>query len=596
MWGSLSLIIERRPDVTELIAYYCILIITVSIAGQLTLIEAAISLFRVLEALAIFIIDISYSFIYVHKRLAQIHLISPLDMEDRNYSALKIKEHNASEFIRPGAQVRHTERGLNKPAIQCAPIYVDTDKFVNSPTEIEGLTGSPDSPTNKSIRAPEKRGRNEAVIQAARTVQTAYVSSIRPTDSEGQPQCTQAQPVPHKKPYIQACKRNTAPCSSTASHLLDPPEKRNSLLGSLKGVGISHAGPVSSSSTHVHVLGVGLSWEHDAMRFLSGPSHDIHWLKQFFSYQKHTHFTSLLDEQASFNAIHESVASIYMNAQPGDHIVLYFTGHGNKSNSLELYDNPDSLNEIILNRWIIELRQKTPNRPRIPVHIIFDFCRESPNRSNAQLDVDVNIIWSCPPGQKALDMFLSPDLPYSNFLKALLLAIGDGSKSCLPSTQSFALRIMEISNIVWGVKCHQLRSRRRWCRHLQLCKLCRDDKNISNCDNDWPNLRLFEGLDNMYLGSPLDFSTLVRYALTRFPLPIQKVCQTLEANRWFMYFNPSRISTNNGSQRSHKFLPHYDHHVMKTESNMRHMTLPPGLVLTYGTLSTRASQPGPVRP
>ncbi|CAE6475457.1 unnamed protein product [Rhizoctonia solani] len=193
-------------------------------------------------------------------------------------------------------------------------------------------------------------------------------------------------------------------------------------------------------------------------------------------------------------------------------------------------------------------------------------------------------------------MFLSRGLPYSNFLKALLLAIGDGSKSCLPSAQSFALRITEFSNIVWGVKCHQLRSQRRWCRHSQLCDLCRDGKNVSECDNNWPNLRLFEGLDNMYLGSPVDFSALVRYALTRFPLPIQKVCQTLETNRWFMYFNPSRISTNNGSPRSHRFLPHYGHHVVKTESNMRHMTLPPGLVLTYGTLSTRASQPGPVRP
>ncbi|CAE6442546.1 unnamed protein product [Rhizoctonia solani] len=83
----------------------------------------------------------------------------------------------------------------------------------------------------------------------------------------------------------------------------------------------------------------------------------------------------------------------------------------------------------------------------------------------------------------------------------------------------------------------------------------------------------------MYLGAPLNFSALARYALTRFPLPIRKVRQVAAVNHWLMYFNPSRINTNKGSPRSRAFLPSDEYGINAAESATRSATLPPGLFL-----------------
>ncbi|CEL55624.1 hypothetical protein RSOLAG1IB_01636 [Rhizoctonia solani AG-1 IB] len=573
MCKSLSPIIKRRLEpIAELTTFHHILIVIASIAGQLTLLEVIVFVLYMNVAFAAFMFTKLFSFIGLqHSSLAE--SIPPLVSGGYNYS-LGIKDNDMLESVRPGARAHHLERGSNKPAIQCIPTYVTTESFVHSPVE-ECMDRIPDVLTSSSIQGSVLRGRNEAVSQAEMIAQTEVVLSVQPTSSEGQPKDTKAQPLLREEP--KARKVHTAPCRLTTRTAFRSLKRKDSLLGSLKGVPLRPSALLLGPS-RIHILGVGLSWKHINARAIPGPSHDIAWLERFFAYQKQTQFTSLLDENASFEAIRKSVTRIYENARPGDHIILYFTGHGNEKNALELYDIPGSLDEIVLNRWIVELRQREPSRPSIPIHIIFDFCRENPDSSNAQLDADVNVIWSCPPGQSTPDIALSPDLPFSSFLTALLLAIGDESECCAPSARPFAMRLIEISNVVWGTRCYRSRSRKRWCRHLHSCEVCQDDRGGPN-DEDWMDLRLFEVLHNMYLGAPLNFSALVRYALAQFPIPIRKVRQVVEVNQWFLYFNPSRISSIKGSPRFHPFLPRGDYDVGTTKSGTRSVTLPPGLFL-----------------
>ncbi|CAE6505400.1 unnamed protein product, partial [Rhizoctonia solani] len=480
---------------------------------------------------------------------------------------------------------RPAQRGPSKPAvqIQCIPTY--GEKLHHSPTEELACHGL-GAATNGSTQGSEIRGRID-VLTTPSTAQPSpnliqqagrrsFVdSSTQTVDSESQLKEATTRPPPRTRSYTR--KIHTAPCFSTPDYILPPREPEDVLLGSLRGFQLRPVG--SAQSTSVHVLAVGLSWSHVEGKALPGPAHDICWLEKFFADQQQVRFNSLLDREASFSKIQQSVAHIYMNAQPNDYAILYFTGHGDSRNAFELYDGPGSLDEVTLNGWIVELRQKSSKQ--VPVYIIFDFCRESSVRSDAQLDRDVTVVWSCPPGQKSPDLGLSNDLPYSCFLLALLLAIYDGSECHASSTvQYFARRLTELLNVIWGIRCYGPDSwrRKRWCRHAHSCELCRDEKHGSHNGGEWPDPQLFEVLNNMYLGKLPDFPTVVRYASTRLPLPIRKVRQLLGGNQWFMYFNPSLISTDKGSStlKERKFLPRDVHTTSESAMHARGTTMPLG--------------------
>ncbi|CAE6460990.1 unnamed protein product [Rhizoctonia solani] len=338
---------------------------------------------------------------------------------------------------------------------------------------------------------------------------------------------------------------NTPACSgdglSTKRYRHPPKLTYTNTWGSCTELGLSGSQYplIQGQNPSVHVLGVGLSWSHTWANALPSPVHDICWLKEFFVDQKKVQFTSLLDDEVSFDIIHHSVMRMYSNAQPNDCLVLYFAGHGDDENAFELYDDdPGSLDEVILNDWIVKLRRETSKT--IPVYIVFDFCRENPASSSAQLDSGVTVFWSCPPGQYSPDVILSKDLPYSCFLLALFLAIDDSSKShVVPTVQHFARRLVELLNVIWGVRSFRPGSwrRKRWCRHPNSCNLCLDESHNSGDGSEWLDIRLFEGFDNMHLGELPDFSVVVGFASIHMPLLIRKVRKLVEGNQWFLYFS-----------------------------------------------------------
>lgn len=545
---------------------------TASTAGQLMLPEDA-AFYEQLTLITLAITGL-YSFVLGHTKFSRTHTIPPPSEKTHDYS---IKDRVRSEFSRPDSRLR----GPSKPAIQVQGIPSYLEKLAHSPTE-ERTSDVFGASTNTSAQSAETRGRTDAVTQTSTTDRPVLDSSAQSTTSKSQLRKTIARTSPRKIPYPRRV--HTDPCATIIECVTRPPEPENTLLCSLRGFQLRPVMPVPSALTHV--LGVGLSWSWDPLpeRRLPGPAHDLRWLEKLFVDQKQVHFTSLLDKAVSFNAIRQSVTQMYSNARPNDCLVLYFTGHGDTMNAFELYrDDAGSLDEVILNDWIVELRRQTLKR--IPVYIIFDFCRENPAHSAAQLDKGVTVIWSCPPGQKSPDMRLSEDLPYSCFLLALFLTIYDGSQCHVPlSAQHFARRLVELINVLWGIRSYRPNSwrRKRWCRHPNSCETCRDKRRNSRNDGGWPDPRLFEVLANMHLGELPDFSMVVRYASTRLPLPIRKVHELLEANPWYIYFNPSRIDTNKGSSTPgiRKFRSRGVRDILESTAQARGRTLPLGALST----------------
>lgn len=211
----------------------------------------------------------------------------------------------------------------------------------------------------------------------------------------------------------------------------------------------------------VRILGVGLSWDHIEDRALPGPVHDIRWLKSLFDHHPEIRFSYLLDRAATYKGIRQQLEETYKATTDESYLILYFAGHGTADNSLELYEpNSGSINAVVLNEWIAEIRQKI--HKHIPVYVILDFCRASPVEPEVNLDKDVHIVWACSPLQSALDLDLGSegehDLPRSCFLIALALAVYDASTNpALPAWKQFATRLKELVNVVrggdyWGSK------------------------------------------------------------------------------------------------------------------------------------------------
>ncbi|CAE6460979.1 unnamed protein product [Rhizoctonia solani] len=391
-----SLVITHTKPANALVPKDHVSASTASTAGQLMLPEDIV-FYGNLIFVALMISRL-YSFILGHEKSSRTRSIPPLPRETYDY--LTTKDQVASEFVRPDSRIR----GPSKPAVQVQGIPTYLEKLAHSPTE-EHTSHVFGASTSAPTQNAESRGRMDAVAKSSaadRSVPVSSAQSAIPKDRAG---------------------GATTRLSSRKKTYTQPEKPENALLGSLRGFQLR-----SEQNTLVHVLAVGLSWRHIQKKALPGPEHDLCWLKNFFVDQKRVQFTSLLDNEVSFDTIHRSVTRIYSDAQPNDCLVLYFTGHGDDENAFELYDDdPGSLDEVILNDWIVKLRRETSKT--IPVYIIFDFCRENPASSSAQLDNGVTVFWSCPPGQKSPDVMLSKDLPYSCFLLALFLAIDDSSKS-----------------------------------------------------------------------------------------------------------------------------------------------------------------------
>ncbi|KAG8735892.1 hypothetical protein FRC10_010034 [Ceratobasidium sp. 414] len=178
-------------------------------------------------------------------------------------------------------------------------------------------------------------------------------------------------------------------------------------------------------ATRLLVLAVGVGGKD-----LPGPDHDVQWLGRLFSAAV---FYAARGPCATQKGIRSALKHMFENAvESAAVIVLYFTGHGNNNNAFELHDG-QSIDEATVFEWIDELRTTTGKQ--IPVFLAFDFCRENEvvlPVSTDQLE-QVHVIWACMPGQRSYEIKLDDDLPYSDLLKAVCLAV---SELLSPTTQS----------------------------------------------------------------------------------------------------------------------------------------------------------------
>lgn len=273
-----------------------------------------------------------------------------------------------------------------------------------------------------------------------------------------------------------------------------------SLFGSLVGFPHVKSPPrTPAKSPRIRILGVGLSWSYSPTRKLPGTIHDMNWLAKFFHGQEDIQFNRLLDHDATLAAIHEHFKAMYLEATKSDHdqdLILYFSGHGTVNNAFELYGSTsEPLNEVMLNQWIVELHEET--KRRIPVYIVFDFCRESLVEPSTNLADGVYIIWACSPAQSALDLNLkNKDLPYSCFLLSLLLAIDDVSKDLDLATNAtpqqfglalwgrFTVRLAQLVNVVRGIRCLRPGPEKAQCRPPWRCCVCPDCQSGTLCEHE----------------------------------------------------------------------------------------------------------------
>ncbi|CAE6381462.1 unnamed protein product [Rhizoctonia solani] len=333
----------------------------------------------------------------------------------------------------------------------------------------------------------------------------------------------------NKKPQTQHVptsnlRAHTAPCIRNPSI---------SLAKSLTGL-------ISLRQAKVHILGVGTSWEGQGDRFeaLPGPSHDIEWLKNAFAHQQNFWFNSLLDHNVTLATIRQSLDRMFSVAEESDLLALYFSGHGGYDDRFELYDST-SLDEVILNEWIVEFRSK--NSAHNPVYIVFDFCRPGRVRPQAELASDVKVIWACSPTQPALELKLKDPnnaLPRSCFLLSLILAIGDVSEDpTLPAVGRFTDRMKQLVKTIRGLACYRCRCRLPWrfcgCNSCVEGGLCPHDQH----GGDLP----FQVVSIGGIDDNSDFSVFVDYVASSFPLHIKRAADQVAKSYWMLYFNPSPL-------------------------------------------------------
>ena len=99
-------------------------------------------------------------------------------------------------------------------------------------------------------------------------------------------------------------------------------------LAVVLGVGIE-AGPASAQGRrHALLVGVG-DYIHDGVRDLEGPPHDVRSLEQALSRDwGFDRVTSLVDHEATRAAVLGAIDDLIRDTRPGDHVFLYFSGHG----------------------------------------------------------------------------------------------------------------------------------------------------------------------------------------------------------------------------------------------------------------------------
>ena len=104
-------------------------------------------------------------------------------------------------------------------------------------------------------------------------------------------------------------------------------------LAVVLGVGVG-AGPASAQGRrHALLVGVG-DYVHDSVNDLQGPPHDVRSLERVLRRDwGFDQVTPLVDHEATRAAILGALDNLIRDTRPGDHVFLYFSGHGTSSSA-----------------------------------------------------------------------------------------------------------------------------------------------------------------------------------------------------------------------------------------------------------------------
>ncbi|KAG9105469.1 hypothetical protein FRC07_009259 [Ceratobasidium sp. 392] len=151
------------------------------------------------------------------------------------------------------------------------------------------------------------------------------------------------------------------------------------------------------------ILAVGVSGED-----LPGPDHDLKLLGRTFSSAV---LYPLKGPLATMRGIESALKHMFENTGSLAAVVLYFTGHTNEDNAFILADG-QTIKESTLFEMIHRLRPSTDDP--LPVVIVLDSCRARPSESS-------------------YDMGLDDNLPHSDLLKSIFLALSE-MRTCPANT------------------------------------------------------------------------------------------------------------------------------------------------------------------
>ncbi|KAG8680701.1 hypothetical protein FRC09_018038, partial [Ceratobasidium sp. 395] len=168
-----------------------------------------------------------------------------------------------------------------------------------------------------------------------------------------------------------------------------------------------------------------------------GPEHDLDLFAGKFPTIM---LRGLIGDRATKAAVESEIRWMFKKAAFLKAIILYFAGHGNDQNALVLNDGRSVSQRAVFN-WVDE-RPKIAGRG-IPVFIVFDFCQpyRFPTPLPSHKLTDVCVIWGCRRGETSQDMNLGDDVPYSDLLKSICLALYEAEPCPLGSFGEFMRRV-----------------------------------------------------------------------------------------------------------------------------------------------------------
>ncbi|KAG8709346.1 hypothetical protein FRC08_018388 [Ceratobasidium sp. 394] len=413
-------------------------------------------------------------------------------------------------------------------------------------------------------------------IESIRTQPPWYIS-LSPREIELRESVLSPHSRPHTRPRIHLCSR-----SRRQGHLYDAIEQVLAATGGRSGYTWCRDGHATSPSTHSQLSTAGGARNSSLVKALEGwdlskrvaplallavgvsggdlpgPDHDLKWIARTFPA---VILYPLKGIDATQDGIQSALAHTFENAESVLAVILYFTGHGEGDNAFKLYDG-QLINEATLFTWIDKIRRTTGKH--LPVFLVFDFCREDPSVPPVSTHglQDVYIIWACTPGERSFEVNLGDDLPYSDLLKVVCLALHKMRPYPPESPRTFMEEVTDwvscILKIHRTIICGKRGCALPWneCR----CPECRGGRlcsHLNHLPEDYPPIQKPVGWFSGF-GDDVDINRVLhamRPFLRHVEEPIQNVATGIVNNKWYLKSVPQDPSKRLSSSSGNLFQP-----------------------------------------